>query len=124
VQVISDYAYVAGFSDGIYAIDVSNPTRPRAAGTVDTPGEALGFYPLYDLLVVADGSRGLQLIDNREPGSMRIVAGYDTPGETRSVHGLASTVYVAGQGFGLGVFEVIDRSRLSTPGYFLVHPKQ
>ncbi len=41
---------------------------------------------------------------------------------TRNVHGLASTVYVAGLGFGLGVFDVIDRSRLEANGHFLVNP--
>jgi hypothetical protein len=89
---------------------------------VDTPGEALGLYPLYNLLIVADGSRGLQLIDIRVPKSLSIVATYDTPGETRNVYGLASTVYVAGSGFGLGVFDVIDRSRLDPNGHFLVNP--
>jgi hypothetical protein len=75
---------------------------------------------LYNLLVVADGSRGLQLIDIRKPGSMRIVGAYPTPGEARSVYGLASRVYVTGLGFGLGVFDVIDRSRLNVNGRFLV----
>ncbi|GAG41772.1 unnamed protein product, partial [marine sediment metagenome] len=77
---------------------------------------------LYDLLIVADGSRGLQLIDNREPKSLTIVAAYETPGETRNVHGLASTVYAAGSGFGLGIFDVIDRSRLNPNGNFLANP--
>ena len=51
-----------------------------------------------------------------------VVASYDTPGETRNVHGLASTVYVAGLGFGLGVFDVIERSRFDPNGHFLVNP--
>ena len=122
MHVISDYAYVADFSDGIYAIDISNPIQPHVVGSVDTPGEAYGVYPLYDLLVVADGSRGLQLINSREPKSLHIVGAYDTPAETRNVHGLASTVYVAGFEFGLGIFEVIDRSRLEANGSFLVLP--
>jgi len=29
-------------------------------------------------------------------------------------------VYVTGSGFGLGVFDVIDRSRLNANGHFLV----
>jgi len=51
---------------------------------------------------------------------MRIVGAYHTPGETRSVYGLASRVYVTGLGFGLGVFDVIDRSRLNANGRFLI----
>jgi hypothetical protein len=94
------------------------------AGSVGTPGEAHGVYQLYDLLIVADGTRGLQLIDNREPGSLSIIAAYDTPGETRNVYGLASTLYVAGSGFGIGVFDVIDRSRLDKNGHFLVQPSR
>ena len=124
MRVISDYTYVADFSDGIYAIDVSDPTRTRVAGSVDTPGEAIGVYQLYDLLIVADGSHGLQLIDNREPKSLSIVASYNMPGETRNVFGLASTVYVAGAGFGLGVFDVINRSKLNKDGHFLIPPNR
>ena len=103
-------------------VDISRPANPKRVASVDTPGEAHGVYPLYDLLIVADGSRGLQLIENREPKSLSIVASYDTPGETRNVHGLASRVYVTGSGFGLGVFDVIDRSRLNPNGHFLVYP--
>ena len=75
---------------------------------------------MYNFLIVADGPSGLRLIDIRKPGSMRIVGAYHTPGETRSVYGLASRVYVTGLGFGLGVFDVIDRSRLNANGRFLV----
>ena len=67
MHVISDHAYVADYSNGIYAIDISNPDRPRVVGTVDTPGEAQGIYPLYSLLIVADGSRGLQLVITANP---------------------------------------------------------
>jgi hypothetical protein len=87
---------------------------------VKTPGEAQSLTSQYNLLIVADGSRGLQLIDIRKPGSLRSVGAYAAPGETRSVYGLASRVYVSGRGFGLGVFEVVDRSGLDPNGRFLV----
>ncbi|MGD8493756.1 MAG: hypothetical protein PVH44_09115, partial [Desulfobacterales bacterium] len=73
---------------------------------------------------VADGSRGLQLINIREPRSLSVDAAYDTPGETRNVYGLASNFYTAGLGFGLGVFDVINRSRLNTRGQFLYNPSR
>ncbi len=38
------------------------------------------------------------------------------------VYVLGQHAYVAGLGFGLGVFDVIDRSRLHTNGHFLVQP--
>ncbi len=113
-------AYVADFAGGISAIDIRNPRKPRVVASVKTPGEAQSVFPLYNLLIAADGSRGLQLIDIRRPGSMRIVAAYTAPGDTRSVHGLGSRVYTTGLGFGLGVFEVIDRSRLTAKGRFLI----
>ena len=71
---------------------------------MDTPGEAQGLYPLYDILIVADGSRGLQLINVRNPQSLSVIAAYDTPGEIRNVYGLASTLYASGLGFGLERF--------------------
>jgi hypothetical protein len=33
-------------------------------------------------------------------------------------------VYVTGSGFGLGIFDVIDRSRLDTKGHFVVQPNR
>ena len=119
-----DSAYVAGGSAGLQTVDIRNPDSPRNIDSVETPGEAPGVYQLYNLLIVADGSRGLQLIDNNQPRSLSIVASFNTPGETRNVYSLASTVYAAGLGFGLGVFDVIDRSRLITNGHFLINPDQ
>jgi hypothetical protein len=62
------------------------------------------------------------VIDISRPANLKQVASLDTPGETRNIYGLASTVYAAGSDFGLGVFDVIDRSRLNPNGHFLVHP--
>ena len=121
VHVIGQHAYVASGLQRLTVIDIRT-AEPKRVASVDTPGEAQGAYPLYNLLIVADGSGGLQLINIREPQSLRIMAAYDTPGETRNIYGLASTAYVAGLGYGLGVFDVIDRSRLSTPGRFLFNP--
>jgi len=71
---------------------------------------------------VADGPAGLQLVNNRELRSLRIVVSYNTLGGPRNIKEKASTVYVAGSGFGLGVFDVINRSRLKANGHFLVNP--
>ena len=122
VYVIGQHAYVAGGSSGLYVVDVRRPVNPQWVASVDTTGEAKGVYTISGFAYVADGPAGLQLVNNRELRSLRIVVSYNTLGETRNVYGLASTVYVAGSGFGLGVFEVIARSRLNPNGHFLVNP--
>ena len=98
------------------------PVTAQWVASVDTTGKANGVYTISGFAFVEDGPAGLQLVNNRELRSLRIVVSYNTLGETRNVYGLASTVYVAGSGFGLGVFDVINRSSLNTNGHFLVHP--
>lgn len=78
--------------------------------------------PLLLIALSLTGPAGLQLVNNRELRSLRIVVSYNTLGETRNVYGFASTVYVAGSGFGLGVFDVINRSILNTNGHLFIHP--
>ena len=122
VYVVGSSAYIAVGSSGLYVVDVRRPVNPQWVASVDTTGEAKGVYTISGFAYVADSPASLQLVNNRELRSLRIVVSYNTLGETRNVYGLASTVYVAGSGFGLGVFDVINRSSLNTNGHFLVHP--
>ncbi|MDD1458362.1 DUF4347 domain-containing protein, partial [Dolichospermum sp. ST_sed7] len=62
VQVVGNYAYVAGGS-GLQIIDISNPTTPTLKGNYDTSGSAWGVQVVGSYAYVADSWSGLQIID-------------------------------------------------------------
>ncbi len=56
------YALVSDSSNGIYIVDVSDPTNLRKVGKYDTPGQS--YMSDYDsgFIYVADGSSGVQIL--------------------------------------------------------------
>ena len=120
VYVIGQHAYVAAGTSGLIVVDI-RPANPKQVAAVQTPGAANGVFAISSFAYVAVGSAGLLIIDVRKPVSPKILGSIDTPGDARNVYGLANTFYVAGLGFGFGVFDVINRARLNTPGKFLVN---
>ncbi|MDB9520537.1 DUF4347 domain-containing protein, partial [Dolichospermum circinale CS-1225] len=67
VQVVGNYAYVAGHGTGIKIIDISNPTTPTLKGYYDTFSDANGVQVVGNYAYVADGGAGLQIIDISNP---------------------------------------------------------
>jgi hypothetical protein len=62
VEISGSYAYVAARQSGVQVLDVSDPSFPRIAGTVPTPGEPLGLFLTPSFLYVGDGSSGLAIL--------------------------------------------------------------
>jgi hypothetical protein len=88
------------------------------ASTAETELTGLDVYVIGHHAYVAGGASGLYMVNISRPANPKKVATVNTPGETKGVYAISSFVYVAGPGFGLGVFDVIDRSRLNPNGPF------
>jgi hypothetical protein len=55
-------AFVAAGEDGVFIVDVTNPSRPVVVAVYDTPGVALNVEIAGDRLLVADGFSGLLIL--------------------------------------------------------------
>jgi len=95
VYVEGNYAYVAGYVNGLHIFEISNPSNPIWVNWVDTPYSAIGVHVTSGYAYVADGEAGLQIIDIEPPSSAYIVKTIDTPGSVWGVHVTNGYAYVA-----------------------------
>ena len=111
VQVVSNYAYVAGGS-GLQIIDISNPTTPTLKGNYDTSGYARSVQVVGNYAYVADFWSGLQIIDISNPTNPTLKGNYVTTDYAYGVQVVGNYAYIADGDSGL---QIIDISNPSTP---------
>jgi hypothetical protein len=77
--LIGDTVYCAAHQNGIYAVDVSDPSRPQLAATLPiAPARAWNVVVLDSFLVAANGAHGLAVVGLA--GGMHEVSRLELPG--------------------------------------------
>ncbi|MEK6941252.1 MAG: VWA domain-containing protein, partial [archaeon] len=74
-------AFVARLTDGVSAVDVSNPNSPAMLSTANPGGSSKGIFASGNYAYVAAGSLGLAVLNVSDPNSIT-VAGTHTPSYT------------------------------------------
>jgi len=99
-QVVGPYP---NQSEGVIVIDVSDPSKLRRIGMVDTYGEATQLELVRDRLYLADGTGGLRVFDVSAPDTPRDIGGVDLgPGsEVLDAHVVGARAYLAAGGAGV-----------------------
>ncbi len=115
VAVVSDLAYLAASSSGLFVIDVSNPTFPIEVGALDTPGFAYDVEVVGDLAYVADGLVGLRILDVSNPFLPVEIGALDTPGFAADVAVAGDLAYVITRNPTHEALRVIDVSNPTFP---------
>ena len=70
----STYALVVAFIDGIQIIDVTNPSSPTPAGSVDSSDPRFGGFPLpEDMAVIEIDSRTYAIVGSNMDNGVRII---------------------------------------------------
>jgi hypothetical protein len=94
-------------------VDIRDPGAPFIAGSIDTPGNAVGVTIAGSYAFVADSHEGLQIVDISNPLTPALVSnvGLESAGDVALAGQLA---YVAGA---QNRVEVIDVSDPSAPSY-------
>jgi hypothetical protein len=86
VHLDGNLALLASGSEGLAAIDLSDPTDPRALGILDTDGAVLDLAPLGPgRYLLADGAMGLKAVDLTDPTRPRLLAALETGGYVRGL---------------------------------------
>jgi len=117
LAVVGDYAYMADNAQGLKVIDISVPTAPSLAGSVDTPGSALGVAANGGLAFVADNNQGLRVVDVNSPAAPTEVGFIDTPGKSVAVDLADHRAFVADRRSGLHILDVSDPTRPTALGF-------
>jgi formylglycine-generating enzyme required for sulfatase activity len=79
VDVLGDYAYIAGGEAGLQVFDISDPAHPQLAGWLDTPkrADAIRVARTYDadgsardIAFIVEGTEGIPTYDVTDPTSI------------------------------------------------------
>ncbi len=97
---------MAGGSDGLRIIDVSNPSSPKEVGFYDTGGFTRGVAVSGQYVYMADIEDGLRIIDVSNPANPKEVGYYNTGGYAQGVAVSGHYVYVAGGSDGLYILKL------------------
>jgi hypothetical protein len=110
-------AVVAAGSQGIWVVDLRNPSSPTVYRTYDTPGCAYGvaLNSTGTLAYVADGSAGLKILSVSLSASPTLVGSLSLSGHI--VRDIAVTGGVACLANQMGTLDVVDVSISSAPRF-------
>ena len=122
VDVANGYAYIAGGSEGLFVVDVSNPESPSLVTSLDTPGTSNDIKISGNNVYIADGSSGLRIIDISAPSVPLELGFVDTPDEALDLVIRDNLAFVADGSSGLQVVDITDPANpaivgsVDTPG--------
>lgn len=127
-QGSGDYAYVAGYHQGLQILNVADPQNPIRIATVGLEGNVNGVYVRGNLVYtaevdrVADTGGYLEIIDVSSAAEPAVMGTLELPGRPFDVVVDGTTAYVAVQTEGIAVVDVSQPatpvliSLLDTPG--------
>lgn len=108
VDVAEGYAYVASGSEGLFVIDVLDPSHPLVIGRVDTPGNANDVKVSGTFAYVAAGEAGLVVVDVADATAPFVAAQVDTAGIATDLVVVEDLVFVADGAAGVVALDVTD----------------
>ena len=118
VCVIGNFAYLADGWDGLYIIDVTDPSNPLEAGIYDTPGSADAVTIKDTLAFVADAWEGLRIINISDPGNPVEIGYLNTDGSAEDVAVSGDYAYVADDYNGLRIILIETPTLPVEAGHF------
>ncbi len=112
------HAYVASYSSGLHAIDISDPSTPVETSIYDSPGYANDLTRIGQYVYLADDHAGLRVVDISNPNAITEVSFYDTPGWTTYAAIQGNYAYVANGQDGLLIVDVTEPMSSTLTGRF------
>lgn len=88
------YAYAITYEDGLFVIDISDPTNPEQVSSLDKFVYSNSVHVSGDYAYVSDNS-GLHVIDVSNPARLKEVAVYEGPEASYGLHVADGYAYVA-----------------------------
>jgi hypothetical protein len=85
IALVSNIAFVATGSSGVYAVDVSTPTAPSILGFYDTDGLAYCISVISNIAYVADNTAGLLILNVSNPSAIHKTATLETQGRVKRI---------------------------------------
>ena len=109
VVVSGNYAYIANFTAGLKVVNISDPSNPSDAASLDT-NSAYGVSIYGNYLYLSDGGYGLKIIDVTNPESPSLVGSVDTPFFARHTLVYGDYAFVSDDSSGVQIVNISDKS--------------
>lgn len=117
VAVAGSYAYIADRSDGLYVIDVSNPSNPTRVGQYIMDGQAYRVAVCDNYAYIA-ASDGLYIFDISIPSNPTKVGQCITDSGAEGVAVAGNYAYLTAGYFGLYVIDISNPSNPTKVGHY------
>lgn len=117
ITVVGEYAFIATGDDGLWVMDVSDPTEPQELTFCDSPGFAYDIAIEGDYAYLPDGREGLWMVDISDPTDPQDINHCNTPGAAVDLAIIGNYVYVAGGLEGLRVVDISDPTEPHETGF-------
>ncbi len=108
VSVKDGYAYVGDFDEGIFVVDVRNPSSPKEVFRVSADGNVKRVKVSGNRLFVADGLGGVLIFDISDPSSPKELVRYEGVLNIADVAVKGDILYAADEGEGIIVLDISD----------------
>jgi hypothetical protein len=119
IFIAGEYAYVAS-KEGLWIVDVSDPTRPAQVGFHETPGAAQSVMVRGNYAYVADGFSGLRIFDVTDPAAPVDAGHVGIVGWTADVAVGDGFVHALNEQEGLWVFDISNPTAPTNPRNFFI----
>ncbi len=107
VVVAGGYAYLADGNEGLWILDISDPSKPVPVGHYDTGGHANDVAVIKGrVALIADGTKGVRIVDISQPTRPREVGAWVMVNDARSVAVKGNYAYVSDLFFGLHILDI------------------
>lgn len=117
VWTTKDYAYLAGHTDDLRIINVSDPTNPSSLPDYPLDGMAFSVWVVDNYAYVAVGSAGLAIVNISDPTNPGPVVYRDTNGSANNLVISGNFAYISDSTSGLAIINISDPLNPSQPIY-------
>ncbi|MBE9220435.1 DUF4347 domain-containing protein [Dolichospermum flos-aquae] len=117
IQIVGNYAYVAGYGSGLKILDISNPTTPTLKGNYSIDG-ASGMQVVGNYAYVASSSWGLQIIDISNPTAPTRKGYYYGTFHAQDVQVVGNYAYIAYDDKGLTIIDISNPTNPTLKGNY------
>lgn len=121
VEVVGDYAYVAGGKSGLLVFSVADKSNPSLIGTLATSDSSLSLKVSGGYAYLADWNGGMKVINISTPSSPTLVSSVLSGYNVVSVDVKDTIAYVSAGDSGLILFNATNKSALQRLGKY-THP--
>lgn len=115
------YAYLSDFDNGLYIVNVKNPSNPTEVAHIKTDGNAKKVKVEGYRAYVADGLDGVKIFDISNPLEPKLIGVYQNGSNVVDLVVDKDTLYIANESEGIEVLDVRDPESIEKISFYFIN---